>query len=71
MSRGDEVGRLPDAYVDKLAALTGIDWTPDLDADDAAVPEVRRERVRRALREIAREDRARERGLSPTEAETR
>ena len=62
MSRSDEVSRLPDEYLDMLAEATGIDWLPD--HPENAI-EVRRERVRRVLREIAREDAARERGLHP------
>ena len=68
MSRSDEVSRLPDEYLDILAEATGIDWLPD--HPENAI-EVRRERVRRGLREIAREDAARERGLPPQEAKTR
>jgi hypothetical protein len=71
MSRGDEVSKLPDEYLDTLAEATGIDWTPDLAADAADRLEVRRQRVRRALREIAREDAARERGQDPKTAKTR
>lgn len=68
MSRRDDVSRLSDDYLDRLANAAGI---PLLLEDTAQERERRRRRVRRALREIAREDRARERGLDPQEAQTR
>ena len=68
MSGSDEVSRLPDEYLDMLAEATGFYLQP---GDRETALKIRRRRVRAALREIAKEDAARERGLDPKTAKTR
>ena len=71
-SRNDEVSKLPDEYLDKIASAVGLDWRLEgEDATEEAALARQRRRVRRALRYIAKEDAARERGLHPKEAKAR
>ena len=70
MSRSDEVSRAPRRVPGHARGGHRLAGPPASVTGETAL-EIRRSRVRAALREIAREDAARERGLDPKTAKTR